>query len=123
MIYFALRVDVYLVPHQDRSRTLTTYVILVCPANCVGSHGSPQVDDIVSLEIWERELVDERGVAVVCRGWFLGWVLRKDGTAVWSTLEDGGLIEGRVTAVDSFYWTNGGGLCTLGRICVDVVGN
>ncbi len=102
--------------------TLTAYDILVCPANFVLSHRRPQLDDIVALEIRQCEQVNEEGVAVVWHGLFLGWILQEDRAAVWSILRDGGLVEGTVITVDCFYWANGGGLCTCGRIRVDTVG-
>jgi hypothetical protein len=40
---------------------------------------------------------------------------------VWGMLRDGGLIEGTVIAIGSFYSVRGGGLCTWGRIHVDCV--
>lgn len=56
------------------------------------------------------------GIALVSNGDFRGWVRKNDKHVIETELEEGKVLRGKFTLIESLNWEAGGGTCFRGQI-------
>ena len=99
---------------------LTTY--LVCPNNFPGRSKPPQVNDTVVLCFRDSDTAPKAAIALTQGEKFLGWVRRADTQRLAPLVEvvgeRGYRLEATVTTMESYHWSEGGGICREGFFAI-----